>query len=154
MALITLDEVQPWLEESKLRLAQDDELVEEVTASPLVLGKLAARFDTSTWVDENTTPEIVRKCIAMLCAAWRYNKHYSESEDGAGNPYANKLERMVWGDPPDFMGGIIGGILAGSIDIGTVDGPAAEGTIAFYPTDAAEIIDEGQAAKFSMGKVF
>lgn len=150
MALVTVAEVQAWLESTKLRLDHDDELLEEVHLSRMVLSKLATRFDTSAWVDETTTPDLVRTIIAMLTAASRYNKQYSESDAQAGNPYANKLEGLAY----DMLEQLLTGEML-LTDV-TDDGPGVTGTVAFYPTDASSLIDDEDDSdrKFSMGQVF
>lgn len=149
MALVTVNEVQAWLESTKLRLGHDDELPEEVHLSRMVLSKLATRFDISAWVDETTTPDLVRTIIAMLVAAARYNKQYSESDSQAGNPYANKLEGLAY----DMLEQLITGEM---LLTDATDGPGVEGTVAFYPTDASSLLDteDDSDRKFSMGQVF
>ena len=149
MALVTIDDVQIWLEVTKHRIAPDDQLPEESAASEVVLSRLAVRFDTTTWVDPASTPSLVRKIIAMLVASWRYNRVYSETDEDAGNPYANKLEQRA--------NDLITAILEGSIaltDVGT--GPAIDGTVDFYPTDISTATDsvDDKGRVFTMGKVF
>lgn len=145
--LITIDDVQPWLETSKLRINTDDELPEEPIMSEFVLARLASRLDVSTWIDESTTPELVRYIIGMLVAAMRYNKYYSETADDGGNPYADKLEAMAEN--------LIVGILEGDIIIiGVPNAVSSTGTIAFYPTDIVGLEFPEEARRFSMGKIF
>lgn len=150
MALVTVDEVQAWLESTKLRLDHDDELVEEIHISRIVLSKLSTRFDVDTWLDPTTTPGLVRTIISMLTAASRYNKVYSESDADAGNPYANKLEEMAYEMLEQLLTGEM--ILTDVTD----SGPNVEGTVTFYPTDASSLIDDEDDSdrKFSMGTVF
>lgn len=150
MAYVTVDEVQSWVEPTKLRFDHDDELPEEANASTYVLARLATVFDTSNWTDNTDTPQLVRKVIAMLVAAWRYNRIYSESDLEAGNPYANKLEQMA----NDILTGLVNGSMVLTDE--TISGPGVEGTLAFYPTDASSLIDDEDDSdrKFSMGKVF
>jgi hypothetical protein len=150
MALISYDEVQVWLETSKLEVAPSDLLPEEAAASPVVLSRLAVRYDTSTWVNTATTPSLVRKIISMLVAAWRYNAYYSETSEDGGNPYANKLEERA----NDLIDGIVSGAI--SLTDVTDQGPAVEGTIDFYPTDAstAANTEDDAGIAFTMGKVF
>lgn len=150
MALIDVDDVQPWLEETKLRLTTDDDLPEEPFQSEMVKSRLAScSLDVSTWVDPANTPKLVRGIIGMLVAAQRYNTAYSETDEEAGNPYANKLEGMA--------GKLLDGICAGSIDLLDVtDDPASSGfgSVDFYPTDKVGVLDPEEAARFTMGKVF
>ncbi len=149
---ITVADVQVWLEPSKLHLDTDDSLAEEIPASEIVLSKLAARFDTSLWLDETDTPMLVRQIIAMLVASFRYNSIYSETDD-AGNPYADKLESMV--------DNLIMGIVDGSIELidEPLQGPSVEGTLAFFPTDTTGANDldpfgPEEGVRFKIGRVF
>jgi hypothetical protein len=149
-ALITVDEVQTWLESTKLRLATDDALAEESPASTIVLAKLASVFDVSGWTTAVATPKLVRKIISMLVAAWRYNALYSETDAEHGNPYADKLEKLAWS--------LLDGIILGQLVITEIldEGPAIEGIIDFYPTDASTAVDDEDNAgiAFSMGRIF
>ena len=151
MPLIDVDDVQVWLEETKLNLDQGDELLEEPFQSEIVLARLGAcEIDTSLWVDIATTPAMIRGIIGMLVAAQRYNKVYSESEDG-GNPYADKLQEMA--------NVLLMGICMGTLDVtGIPDSPASlnQGTPVFYPMDNTGLLDEddGAGIKFTMGMRF
>jgi hypothetical protein len=95
MAHVSVAEVQHWLDPNKLRLDDNDQLVEDDEISPLVLGRLAAAYNVTGWDSPSTTPSVVRKIIAMLIAGNKYNKVYSETDD-AGNRYASKLEGIAW----------------------------------------------------------
>lgn len=152
MALIDVDDVQPWLEITKLRLDTDDQLLEEPFHSEFVRSRLAScDIDVTTWIDVASTPSFVKSIIGMLVAAQKYNTYYSETEEGAGNPYANKLEErgML----------LLEGICAGTIDLlDIIDDPATTGfgSVAFYPDDdvgATEATKE-EAVRFKMGTVF
>jgi hypothetical protein len=150
MALIDVDDVQPFLEETKLRLNSGDDLPEEPFQSEFVRSRLAScDLDVSTWVDSSTTPTLIKWIIGMLVAAQRYNRFYSETDEDAGNPYANKLE--------EHAKLLLEGICAGSIDLLDVtDDPASTGfgSIVFYPTDTTGELNEEEAVRFTMGKVF
>lgn len=150
MALIDVADVQPWLEETQLTLTSSDELTEEPIQSEIVKSKLAGcSLDVTAWVDESTTPVLIRQIIGMLVAAQRYNKVYSETDEDAGNPYANKLEEK------GHM--LLEGICNGTVDLLDVeDDPATTGSrsISFYPDDDVGAINKEEAVRFTMGKVF
>ena len=152
MPLIDVDDVQPWLEVSKLRLDSGDELLEEPFQSELVRSRLAScGMDVTTWIDGDTTPDLVKSIIGMLVAAQRYNTYYSETDEGAGNPYANKLEERA------KM--LLEGICAGTIDLLDItDDPASSGfgSVLFYPDDTTGALEENkeEAVRFTMGKIF
>lgn len=151
MALIDVDDVQPWLEPTKLNLDHNDNLPEAPFWEDVIKSRLSAvGIDTTTWVDVSTTPSLIKSIIGMLVAASRYNAFYSESEDG-GNPYADKLEARA------MM--LIDGIAAGTIDIiGLPDDPVTGGfgSPLFYPTDTTGLLDDEEDGeiKFTMGMRF
>jgi hypothetical protein len=162
MARVSVAEVQAWLDPEKLQLPSNDPLPEEQHSSNIVLSKLAQVFDVSDWVDEATTPSLVRTIISGLTAARRYNKIYSETED-AGNKYANKLEAILM----DMINQVVAGSLT-LTDVETGDSPAQvhANNPKFWPNDrtgALEVHDargmliqpEGsQDIKFRMGQTW
>lgn len=141
MAHVGVEDVNTWLEPSKLSVSEIEPGL-DVYATGLIVGALVARFDTTTWVDETTTPSLVKQLISMLYAAAFYRREYSEDlVDGTGLNWAQWLEQSA--------GGYVSQIVAGVIDIiglpdGTDEGLALP---AFYPTDESSIDDP---AKFSM----
>ena len=152
MPLIDVDDVQPWLEITKLRLDFDDKLLEEPFHSEFIKSRLATcGIDVTTWIDASSTPSFVKQIIGMYVAAHKYNTYYSETDEGAGNPYANKLEErgML----------LLEGICAGTIDLLDItDDPANSGfgSVLFYPDDATGRLeaDKEEAVRFTMGRVF
>lgn len=125
--VIVLSQVQQWLETTKLRLDSIDPALEK-TARDQVFSMLSAVFTINTWVDNSTTPTLVSQAIAMLVAAWTYNRAYSE-ETTAGNPYALWLEQKALA--------LVDGIRDGSIDLIEVPGVGVEQAIlSFLPNDA------------------
>lgn len=149
MALVSSADVQAWLEPTKLRLDSDDDLVEEIHASAIVMAQLSTRFDTSAWVDSTTTPQLVRTIISMLVAAYRYNSLYSETINEERETYGDKLEEKAM----LLLQQVVDGQL---IIEEALDGPAVTGTLEFYPTDASTLIDDEEDAgrKFTMGQRF
>jgi len=149
MPLIDVDDVQPWLESTKLRLDHDDALLEEPFWSDFVKSRLSGcGMDVALWVDGLTTPSLVKSVIGICVAAQKYSVAYSESEDG-GIPYATKLEELAYS--------LLEGICAGTLDLqDATDDPATTGfgSVLFYPTDATGALDPEQANKFAMGKTF
>lgn len=145
MAVVTQDEVQSWLEATKLTLdAFDSDL--ENTAKTVVFSNLSPIFDISTWADATTTPQLVSDVVAMLVAAWTYRRAYSEEETG-GNSYATWLE--------DKANMLLESIKSGQVQLAEVPTVSTfNESIVFYPNDASGITDTTQAAKFSMGSVF
>lgn len=89
MSYITVADAQAYAERSKLDLgsALDGDL--EVQIAAQVLAQVAQRYTTTTWLDESTTPLVVRSIIAMLYTAQVYMREYSEDEGVP--PYARFL---------------------------------------------------------------
>jgi hypothetical protein len=91
MAHVTVGDVQVYLDVNKLALPENDPLEEDQTFADIVFASVGQVYDFSSWTNETTTPALIRRVLAMLIAANRYNKIYSE-EDDAGNRYADKIE--------------------------------------------------------------
>lgn len=95
MARVTGQDVQTFLDADLYPIRENDTFPEESTFADMVFARLGQVYNTSTWLDTSTTPTLVRRILAMLIAANRYNKKHSEDDD-AGNRYANKLEARAW----------------------------------------------------------
>jgi hypothetical protein len=148
MARIQKEDAQGWVESTKLPLSSlDIALLTQIEGE--VLARLATAYDTSTWLDQTSTPLVVRVIIAKTYVAWIYDRQYSENQTG-GNDYAAMLRTNA-----EML---IVGLVNGTIDIPGVN---PTGSIpSFYPNDASSAQDPtpddtslGPAA-FSMGKVF
>lgn len=123
--VVTLPEVQQWLESTKMTLATvDTELAE--SARLMAFSDISSAYDTSTWVDSLTTPKLVRAVISMLVAAWEYQRAYSE-EDGTN--YGDKLEARAML--------LMQGIAAGTTELEELPGVgSSSGSPVFYPDDS------------------
>jgi hypothetical protein len=129
MPHITSEEAQAWAEQTKLSLPAtlNDALEDQIAAE--VLSALTSQYDVSTWVDESSTPKLVKTIMAMKYVAWVYLRQYSEDENIQGN-YGNLLRA----DADRMIAGINNGSLA------IVEVPADQvdaGQPLFYPTDAS-----------------
>src|SRR5437773_3733944 len=148
MPRITLEDARGWTEDSKLDItALDMSLLVQIEAE--VLGQLDTVFDATTWLDEASTPQLIRTIIAKKYVSWLYQKLYSENQN-VGNSYARFLDTNA------------DNLIAGLID-GTILIPGATATVqraSFYPNDASSALtptfDDPSLgpAKFSMGKTF
>src|SRR3954469_22387678 len=82
MALITLADAQAWGEKTKLAPAWKDgldlPLLDLVEVE--VLGNMGTVADTSTWINPDVTPGLVRTIISKLYVAWIIDRQYSEDE--------------------------------------------------------------------------
>jgi hypothetical protein len=151
---VTNIEIQQWIQDTRHPIDSVDTALES-SAFSHVAGALAIRYDTTTWIDVNTTPELVRSVISMLIAAWTINKSHAEAV-GEVDSYGVHLESSAL----TLLGGLADGSITLSDTVGVSD--YATGRPAFWPTDIATqtAIDEGSDAEgaaplaFSMGKVF
>lgn len=147
MALhVSVAEVQQWLETTKLTtIAVDAQL--EATAAERVLSAVARIYDVTTWVSETTTPSLIRKIIAMLVAAWSYDRQYSE-DTVEGSAYGERLEERA------MM--LLQGILDGTLDLlDIVDEPTptTSGPV-FHPDDSTGRTQQYDAAGHAIGGEF
>jgi hypothetical protein len=95
VARVTQDDVQVYLDVDLYPIPENDAFPEEQTFADMVFARLGQAYDTTGWLSTPTTPALVRRIIAMLIAANRYNKKHAEDDD-AGNRYAYKLENRAW----------------------------------------------------------
>lgn len=153
MGHIGIAEVQAWLEPTKLTLTSIEASREAQIAAQVIARVVSVYPDAApTWIDEATTPTLIRSVIAMMYAGWYYDTQYSENPED--NAYADRLRKAA--------DDLIAGIIAGSIDIVEVPGPPPTSGPVFYPTDASSAPDayptfddpSAGPAAFSMGKVF
>lgn len=133
MAVISLAEAQQWLEATKLTIATlDSEL--ELTAERQVFGQLATQYAVSGWVDNATTPALVREVVAMYYAAWYYRRQYSEDSETEAW-YSNWLE----GEADELLQSIA----SGTTILPEVPVPLNDASIpSFYPDDASTAIND------------
>jgi len=138
---LTPERVQQWLEKTSAPVT-DIDVMRESTARDVIFGMLVSRYDTTLWVDEDTTPSLVLNLMSALYASYTYNAVYSENY--GDSDYGRQLWSMV-------------DKLLGNIQSGEVDLPVLEtglGQPAFYPTDTQEFDEMGDERKFSMSVEF
>ena len=129
MSRITLQMAKGWAETTKFNIGElDTDLLDQIETE--VLSAVASQYDTSLWVDELTTPRLVRTAIAKMYVSWTYNKAYSEDE-GVSNEYANRLQANA----DKIVSGIVDGTL--TLDDAVPINTDGAGQPAFYPDDAS-----------------
>jgi hypothetical protein len=154
MALVTVAQVKSLLEPTKLQHPAnlDTDLLGLI--EPMVLGRLAPGYDTSTWISNATTPKIVQTIISMIYAAYYYDKVYSEDVTTKESPWVQRLLANA-----EML---IAGITDGSITLVEIGDSTIQQPI-FYPNDNSSLqnpSDNNYAdtslgnSKFSMGTVF
>lgn len=168
MSHITVPEIDAWLDSTKFDLKYVEVTIEEHIAN-ITLSALSKSFpiEVPTWVDEVTTPDLVRTVISMRYAAAVYRRQYAEVSERMPSYPAN-LDRMA--------NDLLEGILSGDLDLLDVDAIPPSQQPDFYPKDNSGIIrstgagnvpassplddffifdiGEGDGQKFKMGKVF
>lgn len=134
MSYLDAADIQPWLNKTKFTITTVD-VTHEQTIVNFVFGKLSQRYDTSTWLDAASTPELIKNLLSMLVASAHLRRAVSE-EDGL-TKYADWLEYRATKVCDD--------IVAGSIDIPGVDPDSTSslgGSSVFFPTDTATTLWE------------
>lgn len=143
MAYITSQQVQQWLNQTKLTISEVDAELES-TAQLIVFAAISTEYTTTTWVDASTTPQLIQRVISMFVAAWTYIRALSDEEGIDPDFWGARLEAMA--------NKLLEQIADGSLTIPGAD-PVLNiaGYPSFYPTD--DQIDD-DAAKFTMGVTF
>ena len=151
MANISVAEAQAWIETTKLTLGSlDTEL--EASISSQVLGTVAQVYDTSSWADTATTPDLIRKAIAMMYTGWIYSRTYAEDADPGVVTYGELLRQ--------YAKTLLDGIVAGSIDLLDATPSVDIGAPYFYPTDTSSASEPNEddtslgPEKFTMGVIW
>jgi len=151
MVHITVAEANAWLESTKLNLTNIDTAVEG-HASENIISRLASVFDTSTWINETTTPKLVRTLISMYHVSYIYDRAYADDGENTSN-YAFILRRQA-----DL---IIGGLLNGTIVLEEVPDVITDlMDPVFFPNDlssaneASSDFPSDGPPMFTMGQVF
>lgn len=149
MPRITKENVQGWLDRSKLTiLALDLDFLAQLEEE--ILARINSVYNTSLWVDVNSTPLLIQAIISKKYASWHYAKSYSENTED-DNEYAQRID--------DNAEMLINGILSGIIEVPgetAINNPGPS----FYPNDASSAMEPTfedpslGPAKFSMGTVF
>ena len=153
MAYVTKEEVNAWLEPTKLSVTTIEVELETQVAN-MIMGQLGGSFDTSVWTNNTNTPKLIRTIIAMHYAAWVTDRAFSDSSDEL-NAYAQLLRSMADAN--------IAGLIAGVLTYDDIP-PTGDGTDisspAFFPNDlsssqkpTADSPHDGPAV-FQMGQVF
>lgn len=145
MAIISVTDVTNWLKASKYQVEGLDEELADVEGT-YVLGRLAARYDTTGWVTEAVTPKLVQMVIGMLVAADEYER--AVAQDDPDDNYGTRLRQRA-----ELL---LTGLLDGSVSVVEVPEEAVSEedlSVSFYPRDLQDE-DILQARRFAIGQVF
>ena len=122
------------------------------SAERIIRARLSGFIDPAyqaTWLDTNTTPEIIQEIAARLTAALRYRQRSSEDVPGEPNSYAQTL----YNEAMDMLTAIVDGKLD-IIEVGLVLADSAQRSVLhFYPNDTVQDTDP-DSIKFRIGQVF
>jgi hypothetical protein len=82
--LASISDIQNFLGDDKIIVTDANSNKAGIEADRLIRGQLAGVFTPltlSTWVDPETTPELIRGISGRLCAAFIYRATYSEEQE-------------------------------------------------------------------------
>jgi hypothetical protein len=127
VAHIDVTDAEAWAEALKLPITTLDVNLEDGIATQ-VLAKLAVVITVTSWLNPSSTPDIVRKIIAMQYVASYINRAQSSEED------LNNYALWLWANAETLIEGLISGALV--IDP-TVPPPPDPSSPLYYPTDAS-----------------
>lgn len=144
MANVRRDEVQVWLEETKLTLPPSLDSNLESFVSSQVLTKVGQIYNTEGWDSPQETPSIVRSAISMLYAGWYYDREYSETADT--NEYALRLKKAAQE--------LVDRIASGSLDIPDIENPVTTDEASFFPTDESSARQATRQRQYLGGPYF
>lgn len=151
MAHITTADVNAFADGRKITIAALDAALEG-TQSTQVFARLSQIYNTSTWVDENTTPTLVKSIIAMLYVGWLFQRTYSEDTN------ISNYGTLLIAEATTLLDGLVAeSIVIPNLPIGQNTGLSQP---SFYPDDlssAAETTYDDMSlgpAKFTMGQVW
>lgn len=106
---VSISEVQQWLEITKFEVTYiNTEL--EVAQFATVSTALVERYPVDTWINEATTPDMIRSLVSMLIAGFMYNAQNAENASDAGSwgtwliNYANKCIASLAGGKTQLPG--------------------------------------------------
>jgi hypothetical protein len=139
---VSLGDLNAWMAKQKLSLSQEDldnEIALEFTQAAHIKGRLSQAYDTSVWVDTDSTPALVRAIIAMRMAGWIWLRKNADVNRGSGD---NSFGRMLLAESDRLLTDIEQGTIS-------LDGET-------YNVDAAlsETYDPVIDPAFTMGAVF
>lgn len=151
MAYIEINDINALGDGTKLIFtAVDLDLVSSVAAE--VFAQIQSTYDTTVWIDKNSTPKLVVKILAMFYVGWYYERVYSED----GNPNSYGLLLVARGQH------LIDGIVANTLNLIDSVTPSTNvnDSALFYPNDASSLLFPTDAdpslggASFTMGAIF
>lgn len=145
---ISNPQVKQWIEATRMPSLAVDATLEQSTQG-IIKAKLAARYDSVSWVDQASTPKLIQTISSMYNAGFQYQRQFGQDVAGyAGQE--NYGQRLV-----SIADGLIEQLATGEIDLDEVE--AIQNTSVgpvFWPNDSTGQDDPNFDIKFSMGMTF
>jgi hypothetical protein len=147
VSYLTANSVQAWLHTAKYKItAVDPEL--ENAAKEIYFGKIGQRYDTSSWLSEDTTPPLVLTVMSMCVAALTLRRAISQ-DDGLAS-YADWLDQRA--------DTVCMSIVNGAIELPATINPDSSlgGGPLFYPNDLSTSLSDSESSgrAFTMSMEF
>jgi len=150
MALARLEDVNKFLDESKVIVTDADEDFDQDSAERIIRSYLAGHVlasEIASWRSPSYTPEIIRDIAGRLVAAFRYRKLYSEDVNEI-SPYAQQLYDEAIGMLRQIVDGTLSIISLTDDEVVDIEEGSSFSRSMFYPNDDAD------GPKFGMGLTF
>src|SRR5215469_12649521 len=128
--LASLNDVNGWLTSDKLEATPANSAQPQIEAWRLIRGQLASSFTPVTlasWVDPNSTPDLIRSIAGRLIAAYIYRSTYAAESDTTIPAYAQELYNEAVS--------MLADIRSGNLTVVDVSGNPITGGTGFANTD-------------------
>jgi hypothetical protein len=89
MSYLSTQDVQTWLQNTKYKISSVEEGFESAAVA-YTFAEVAQRYDTSTWLNSASTPQLILTLLSMQVAAYELRRAAGE-EDGR-TTYADALD--------------------------------------------------------------
>lgn len=103
-AVITVADLQEWIEPTQLTLTAVPELIEE-SQRHIIFARLRPRFDVDSWTNSINTPKLVRTAIAMLVTSV-LNNRANASANSDVSTYSADLRMWAYDICNDLVDGV------------------------------------------------
>lgn len=142
----SLTDIQSWLPSDKVPIDDANSGKQNIDATRIVKGSLAGMFAPiviATWVDPDSTPELIRSVTGRLTAAFIYANLTSEEDPGKVSAYA----QWLYDGAMLMLAQILAGTLTVIDDNGDPVDTQGSGLLSFFPDDTT-------TPEFTMDKLF
>ena len=130
---LTSKMVLAWTNTEKVTWANNVDADLDSQIASQVLAKVARAFDTSSWYDKDTTPELILSIMSMIYVGRKFQEMYSD--DSSNSDYGTAL--II--DANNMLENLLSGDLVLSNEDGLLIDPVVAfsgGRISFEPTES------------------